>query len=46
MASIERTLSEVVRYAGQMDSSQWIGVMVGAVVLGFFILSGYSSKLG
>ena len=46
MGAVERVLMDVSRMAGKMDSTQWICVMVGALVLGYFILSGYGSKLG
>ena len=46
MGGIERTFSEIAKHASRMDSTQWICVMVGAVVLGYFILGGYGSKLG
>ena len=37
--------SESAQMAGRMDSTQWIGVMVAAVFVGYFILRGYGSQL-
>lgn len=43
---LERAFNELARLGGRMDSTQWIVVMAVAVVLGYFILSGYKSQLG
>ena len=45
MNSAGRAFDEVAHLAGRMDSTQWIGVMVAAVFVGYFVLRGYGSQL-
>jgi hypothetical protein len=45
MNTVGRVFSEVSQLVTRMDSTQWIGVMVAAVFVGYFVLRGYGSQL-
>ena len=45
MHHVGRAFGELTHLANRMDSTQWIGVMVAACFVGYFILRGYGSQL-